>query len=232
MPALAQILVAVPVLERPHRAQALLESLADSLDGYGPRCRLLFLCSLGDGPEIAACRRACAGVSWATADVCPWPAMPGDWAKKLNYAISGSDEPFILCGADDLAFHQGWAGAALLCAELTGAGVIGTNDLHNPRVVRGQHSTHPLLTRSYTQLGGIDGGPVLHEGYSHQYVDDELVAVAKARRSWTFCDDALVEHLHPYFDGAPQDATYRRGQDPERTRADLVLHQRRRRLWA
>jgi hypothetical protein len=210
------ILIAIPVLGRPERARIV---HASATEATTVEHRVLFLCSLFDQTEIRACLRTGADV-----EVYPEAAGPGDWAKKLNWAIGMSDEPYILLGADDLRFHDGWAEAALR----EGAGVIGTNDLHNPRVLRGQHSTHPLVRREYAELGAIDGGPLLHEGYDHQYVDDEVVATAKHRGEWAFAAEAKVEHLHPYFQGAPMDKTYQKGM--ARIAADRALFQRRRRL--
>lgn len=227
----ADILVAVPVLDRPARAEPFYASLAESLlVAEAVDVRLMFLTSPGDLAEI----RALADVELRNlafeVEHVPWPAGPGDWARKLNYAIAHTSEPLILLGADDLDFHAGWAGAVMRSSRTTGAGVIGTNDLHNPRVVRGTHSTHPVISRAYALEGAIDGGPVLHEGYGHQFVDDELVGTARKRRAWTFCDSALVEHLHPYFGGAAWDSTYKRGQAT--TAADAALFRQRKRLWA
>lgn len=214
------ILIAIPVLARPTRAAKVVASIQAATKTAH---RILFLCSLGDQREITACRETGADV-----DVFPLKAGPGDWAKKLNYAISGSDEPWIFLGADDLEFHRGWDRAALKVALATGAGVIGTNDLGNPRVLRGTHSTHSLLRRSYAELGAFDGGPILFEGYDHQYPDDELVATAKWRGAWAFAADSEVEHLHPYFKKSPWDETYRKAL--KEGRRDRVLFTHRRRL--
>ncbi len=214
------ILIAIPVLGRPTRARAIVRSIhAATRTPY----RILFLCSRGDHNEITACRR-----TGETADVFPFEAGSGDWAKKLNYAISGSDEEWIFTGADDLRFEDGWDVEALRVAEETGAGVIGTNDLHNPRVLRGEHSTHSLIRRSYAEVGAIDGGPILHEGYDHQYPDDELVATAKWRGAWAFAPEAKIEHLHPYFKKSPWDSTYRKAL--RASAADRQLFVKRRRL--
>ena len=50
-------------------------------------------------------------------------------------------------------FSPGWLDAAL-AHDGPGIGVIGTNDLHNPAVLRGLHSTHSLVKRTYADLGG------------------------------------------------------------------------------
>jgi hypothetical protein len=48
-------------------------------------------------------------------------------------------------------------------------------------VIRGEHSTHPIIVRSYIEgQGAIDEpGKALHEGYWHNFVDDELIGTAR-----------------------------------------------------
>ncbi len=187
--------------------------------------RLLFLCSPDDDDEIAACSEA------GDVLVVDWPAGPGDYARKINAGYRATAEPFVFTAADDLSFHAGWATAALAAAE-TGASVIGTDDLWNPAVRRGEHSTHSLIRRSYVDLEGAswDGpGIVYHEGYDHQFVDTELVAVARQRGAWAFCAGARVEHLHPMAHKADMDDTYRKGL--AKGRDDRRLFDARRRLY-
>ena len=58
--------------------------------------------------------------------------------------------------------------------------------MSNPRVISGEHGTHLLIRRSYIdEVGaswGTDGkgtpGEVCHDGYTHMYVDDEIVTAA------------------------------------------------------
>lgn len=218
----AELLIILPVLARPARAIQVFDSARAATD---VRHRILFVCSPFDWNEKAACARTSADV--LTVD---WEPGPGDWAKKINAAYRGSNEPWLFLGADDLDFHRGWAGEAMEVAEASGAGVIGTNDLGNPRVVRGKHSTHPLVSRRYAdELGTIDGpGAVVHEGYDHQYCDDELVLTAQRRDEWAFAKGAIVEHLHPFFNKAPMDATYEKAL--RQTSADAMRFSRRRRL--
>jgi hypothetical protein len=143
--------------------------------------------------------------------------------------VRASDEPLIFTGACDLAFHVGWLEACERRID-AGAQVVGTNDLGNPRVIAGDHSTHTLMTRAYASLPCIDGSPgPLFEGYRHEQLDDELVGTAKARGVYAHADDAHVEHLHPNWGKAPTDATY--DAQTERMRADRGLFRRRRRLW-
>jgi hypothetical protein len=139
--------------------------------------------------------------------------------KRVGFAKGAHkphNPPFVLLGASDLLFHSGWDVEALRVAEQTGAGVIGTNDLANPAVKAGRHSTHPLVRRSYIdEVGGtFDQGPgvVYFEGYDHQCVDNELCIAATKRKQWAFAKESKVQHLHPIFDKTiSMDDTYRRG---------------------
>lgn len=109
--------------------------------------------------------------------------------------------------------------------------MVGTNDLGNPRVLRGVHATHSLVTRRYVdQHGTIDEpGKVLHEGYWHEFCDDEFVETSWKRKAWAFAADSVVEHLHPAWGKAPMDDLY--AQEPRRMRQGRRLFLHRRRLW-
>jgi hypothetical protein len=218
-----EIAVLVPVLGRPHRAQPLADAFREATS---VPYRLVFLCSLGDDEEYDACNQT----GELTLRV-PWVAGPGDWARKINHGYRVTDEPWILCGADDLAPQPGWAEAAFACAH-PGVGVIGTNDLGNPTVMRGDHSTHPLVARWYAdEHGTVDGpGQVVTEAYGHQWTDTELVQTAMARGAWVFAEDSHVTHLHPFWGKGEDDATYRKGMAS--SREDQRLFQSRRRLWS
>lgn len=216
------VVVIVPVLRRPHRPAL----VADSLKRSTPEPhRLLFVASPDDTAEHDAVRATGADLL-----VIDQPPGPGDYARKVNTAYRASTEPLMFLGADDIEFHPGWLPAAV--SKLTdGIGVVGTNDLGNPRVIAGRHATHSLVTRHYADnFGTIDeAGLVLHEGYHHEYVDDELVGTAKRRGAWAFANDSIVEHLHPHWGKAPSDPLY--AAQTMRMRASRQLFQRRRRLW-
>jgi len=215
------VVILIPVLGRPQRVPDLLESLYGSERDH--KLRALFLASPDDYAELQA-----VGDSGEDCLVMADPAGPGDYARKLNAGIRASDEDFIFLGADDLCFCDGWADRAVECHDATGKRVVGTNDLSNPTVISGLHATHSLLERSYCDLGTFDDRTqVLHEGYAHNWVDNELVETAKARDEFVFCPGAQVEHLHPVWGKAAEDATYERGRAGYG--ADRVVWQRRRR---
>lgn len=206
------------MLGRPHRVAPLLASIEASTPAP---FRVVFACTPGD--------TAVPAVTASGADLLLVDFRPGDFARKINRGIEASTEPYIFTGASDLVFHTGWLEAALRQVD-DGAGVIGTNDLGNPRVLRGEHATHSLLVRSYVEsLGTVDGSGAMHEGYRHNFCDTEMVETAKVRGAWRFAADSIVEHLHPNWGTAEVDETYRLGQAG--FVRDQMLYHRRRRKW-
>ena len=221
---MTRIAILVPVLNRPQNAQPLVDSIRRGSDE--PH-QIIFLCSPGDNEEMLACLDTRADV-----DVVGFQNGPGDWAKKINHGFTITQSEFCLLGADDLRFHSGWDIEALEVADGFGAGVIGTNDLGNATVMRGLHSTHPLVRRSYVEeQGTIDEvGKCLHEGYSHQWVDNELIQTAQMRGEWAFAPNSLVEHMHPYWKKSKMDSTYEKALST--SKEDHALFQQRRFLWS
>jgi hypothetical protein len=190
-------------------------------DSTSSEYRLYFLCSRGDDAEIVACHEA-GGIVFVT----DFPEQ-GNFARKINYGYRMTDGEFLLVGADDLRFERGWDEAALKIAEETGAGVIGTNDLHNPRVLQKRHSTHPLVRRSYIdEFGGtFDGtGEIFCELYDHQWVDNELCQTALLRGQWAFAEESVIEHLHPLWGLAESDPTYEKALRATRDDYRLFNH--------
>lgn len=124
-------------------------------------------------------------------------------------------DPWIFITGDDVRFHPGWLDHAQQTARDTGAQVVGTNDLGNPKVMSGEHAVHMLIARDYIeQVGASWDGPgvVCHEGYRHNFVDNEIVAAAKQRGVWAPSLASVVEHLHPRWGKGEMDETYRKGQ--------------------
>jgi len=144
----------------------------------------------------------------------------GSFAEKVNRGYEISSEPWIFLVGDDVRFHKGWLDQAMETARTTHARVIGTNDLGNRAVMAGDHATHLFIRRDYVDVIGasFDGpGVVCHEGYRHWFVDNEIVAQAKARGEWAPCLASHVEHLHPYYGKGERDAVYAIGEAASET---------------
>lgn len=219
------VAILVPVLNRPQNVARLLASLEDcSPADRAAVGRVLFVADEGDERELAAL--ADAGADWIT--------VPDgtNYATKINRGHDATTEPLLFLAADDLRFRPHWLERALEHLDDPAIAVVGTNDLCNPRVMTGVHSTHSLVRRSYIadESGVVDEpGKVLHEGYRHEYCDDEFVQTAQARGRYSHAFDALVEHLHPLNGKAEDDATYRLGRG--RTAESRRLFRQRRRKW-
>lgn len=227
--------ILLPVLGRPHRVAPVLASIRSAT----PEATPVFVCSPGDHAEreaVARERAACLTVRWQPG--------PGDYARKINLAFRrvvgdgegpvpyGMDDhaEWVFLGADDLVFRRGWLEACMRRHQATGACVIGTNDLGNSRTIVGRHSTHTLVHADYLECGTADrAGMILHEGYDHQFCDDELVQTAMWRGTFQHARSSVVEHLHPAWGKAKADPTYAKAE--RRVLDDRDLYLRRKHLW-
>lgn len=215
------VVILVPILARAHRVRPLLDSIRATTRG----ARVVFVCSAGD----VAVQRAVDAVGSEQLTVAD--QRHGDYARKINAGCRLTAEPLIFTGADDLEFLPGWLAAAR-AAMTPGIGVVGTNDLGSPRVMRGEHATHFMVSRRYVERHGTidERGKIFYEGYVHEYTDDEVVGTAIKRGAWAFAVDARVRHRHPDWDPTvPRDAMYA-GQR-QRMQASRSLYLSRRRLW-
>lgn len=217
------LVILVPLWKRAGRFGDMLESARAT----APHALLLLLCSPDDKAVLKA-----AGASGAAVLVTDWPGgTPGDYAKKMNLGYRSTIAPLLFLGADDISFHPGWLDACLQALG-PGIGVVGTNDLGNPRVIAGAHSTHSLVLRWYVDAYGTadEPGQMLHEGYVHEFVDDELVGTAKFRGAYAHAHAAHVEHLHPHWQKAPMDESY--ALQADRMAASAEHFRQRQVLWA
>lgn len=200
------IAILIPVLGRAHLIEPLLKNIDDATT---TEHRTIFICSPGDDEATEACRATA-----ATTILTPFAPGRADFSKKINLAYQSCSEPWLFQGATDLRFQRAWDTKALRLAKATRVGVIGTNDLGNPAVMRGRSATHILFSRAYIKKWGgtIDGtGEVFCEQYSHQFVDTEFVELAAARGQFRSCRQSVVEHLHPHWKKAVNDAVYDKG---------------------
>jgi hypothetical protein len=199
----------VPVMRRPQNAGPFMESLRASTG----LATCYAVADRADEETIAAWNAA--GAHVLTYEPSSVNRDHGTFAEKINHGYTLTGEPWLFVVGDDVRFHPGWLDHAQHAHAMTGMSVIGTNDIGNPRVVRGEHATHLLIRRSYVDEHGASwDGPkvVCHEGYRHWYVDDEIVTAAKQRGEFMPALASIVEHLHPIWGKADNDDVYRLGQ--------------------
>lgn len=212
---LTDVAVIVPVVGRPQNAAPFMASFVES----GAAANVLAVANRADQASINA---------WITAGAAVLVTDGHTFAEKVNDGYRNTVEPWLFITGDDVKFHPRWLTNALLVGGR--CDVIGTNDLGTLRVRNGEHATHMLIRRSYIDRYGAswDGpGVVCHEGYNHWYVDDEIVTVAKTRGTWASAKSSIVEHLHPLFGRAVDDAVYALGRSrAEEDRAVFVERQR------
>lgn len=158
-PATEQTAVLVPVMKRPQNAEPFMQSLRASTG-------LATAYAIYDEADTDT-RDA-----WKAAGAQLIQSSGPSFATKINDAYRATSEPWMFLTGDDVRFHPGWLDHTQFAATITEAGVVGTNDLANPRVLRGEHATHLLIRRSYVDEQGAswDGpGVVCHEGYRHWF---------------------------------------------------------------
>lgn len=199
-PATERVAVLVPVMQRPDHAEPFMRSLTASTG-------LASVYAIYSDTETRD--------AWKRAGANVIESEGLSFASKVNTGFRQTQEPWVFLVGDDVRFHPGWLDHAQLTAAATDTCVIGTNDMGNPRVMRGEHATHMLIRRDYVEEFGAswDGpGVVCHEGYRHCFVDDEIVTVARQRNEFTMALGSRVEHLHPVWGKATDDSVYRLGQ--------------------
>ena len=197
-PAAEPTAVLVPVLRRPQNAAPFMATLRATTG-----MATAYAVANHDDPETVK--------AWEAAGAQVLFADGISFASKVNAGYAQTSEPLLFIVGDDVRFHPGW----LDHAQAVGADVVGTNDLGNPRVIRGEHATHMLIRRGYVEeTGGSWDGPgsVCHEGYRHWYVDDEIVTAARQRGAFGFAPGSVVEHLHPSWGKGETDDVYELGQ--------------------
>lgn len=202
------VTIIVPVLNRPQNVRPLVESI----NGNTPDCQILFVYSRRfEDVYLPIFKEVFDENDNVEFTLCNISNPNGDYARKINLGLKYSCTDWVFTGADDLKFHPNWFENAMKIAT-DNIHVIGTQDLGNPRVLTGKHSTHSLVRASYARDWGLtaehEKGMIYSSQYWHEFMDDELVGIAKARGIWKFSYDSVVEHLHPHWGKAPTDESY------------------------
>jgi len=213
---MTEIAILIPTLGRAHRIPEIVANVAET----APNARIHFIAEQDDDETV----KALEGMKATIGDF-------GTYGKAINAGYADCPEAILMTSDDDCTYAEGWLEAAM--EQMTGdIRVVGTNDLHNPYVLEGKHSTHSLVDRRYLdEIGGvIDQGPgsFMFE-YDHNYTDAELVETAKARGVFAPCLDSVVEHIHPEFGGREPDETWQKTR--RAVNEDHAIFESRRHLW-
>lgn len=202
LPATDPVAVIVPVLSRPQNVRPFMESLRASTG----LATAYFVCDPHDTVEQDAVRAN--GGTVLTHDS-PYTTF----SVKANYGYRNTSEPWLLFVGDDVMFRPGWYDRAIRAAG-DRFHLVACEDLSSLNRLHG-HAVHPLVRRVWIDEHGAswDGpGTVAHEGYRHNFVDNEWSVVARQAGVFIDAPDAVVEHLHPLFKKAESDAIYEKGQ--------------------
>lgn len=120
--------------------------------------------------------------------------------EPVNPVISGNrgaalaTGDFIMPGSDDFRPQENWLELALKAhqEQLGGYGMIRFNDLmHIPEANAGLVMFDRRFCIDYL------GGCLVVPHYHHLFADKESIMRAKRAERFFWCEDAVVEHLHP-----------------------------------
>lgn len=121
-----------------------------------------------------------------------------------NAGLAVARGEWIVTGADDLDWREGWLDAALAHSA---TGFVGLYDGHTEPSER---ATHFLLSRAYIEEA--QHGYLMPPWYRSWYPDAEMCAVAHRNGAYVCPVEARVEHHHPDWRDAPDDPTYQAGR--------------------
>lgn len=210
------IAVLIPTLGRPHRIAGIVENLRLTAENAA----VYFVHEPGD----TATRTAIVAAGAEAVENTRSPSYAG----AVNTALLATTEPLLYVAADDFWFHPHWLPPLLNL--ISAYAVVGSNDLHNTDVTAGTMATSFLIRRDYALRAVVDEpGVMLHEGYTHNFVDAELVATAQARGQFAHAAESHVEHLHYLWGLADKDDTY--AKTVQHHEADQALFRSRQPLW-
>jgi glycosyltransferase involved in cell wall biosynthesis len=152
------------------------------------------------------------------------------YAGANNTASRTLTHNYFYTANDDFFFHENWLPPLLELSE--NFGVVSPNDLGNPSSISGTMGTSFLVSRTYLPLACVDSsGDLFHEGYIHNFCDNEITETAKSHGQFVSCPVSLVEHLHPAFGKSIEGLVYERQADAALFEIDRTRFESRRNLW-
>lgn len=155
--------------------------------------------------------------------------QPPSGVNATNAGYWYSDGDLVVIGQDDFWWHKNWLEESLDVMEKTGAKVVGYNDGFAGRP---EYSVGWLVDRKYVEDNSLSIGfpnVIFNPHYKKNFSDTELNDTAKARGVWAYAHKALLEHLHPTFQKAPNDKTY--SELERHLTQDMELYNSRKHLW-
>jgi glycosyltransferase involved in cell wall biosynthesis len=210
------IAVIIPTLGRPNRVADIVSNLRETADNATP----YFVIENHDTETAAAIKTV--GAAMIINKRAP------SYAGAVNTALDETTEPLLYVAADDFYFYADWLQPLLDQTETYG--MCGSNDLHNDQVKAGTLATSFLIRRDYAVNACIDEpGVMLHEGYTHNFVDAEVTGTARSRGEYVYCPNSIVEHKHYIWGLAEHDETYKK--TTRHHDADFALFNSRKNLW-
>lgn len=195
--------VIIPTTGRKERAVACVKQLLATVQPWLLSGRLEVICVVDADPESFDALNALHGVSvYYSRDL-------QGCSRAWNMGLSMSSGEYVVIGADDLWFTDGWLDEALLAmTRLPDAcGLVGLNDGHGGPDTP---CTHWLAHREF--LSQHMGGVMAFECYKFCCNDTEAHARAVRANRYVYAPDALVRHDHPAHGTRPLDETDRRNQ--------------------
>jgi hypothetical protein len=129
---------------------------------------------------------------------------------NLAYAAAMSDGPegpdWLVLGADDVEWGEGWLDEALKVAKETGAEFIGLYDGHHDL---SDLAPHYMVSAGFTSIHL--GGVMIPPAYTSWSFDRELTERAQGMGVYAPAHNARVIHSHPAWGTAEMDDTYKAG---------------------
>jgi hypothetical protein len=201
-PTTDRVSVIIPSAGRPKQCRACVDQLLKTTEGWDVEC-IVIAEPLGlDASHLNQYAKLFHRDPRMQLRVCQDHKGP---VRGWNYGAELSVGQFLVFGADDLNWHDGWLAIALDAMN----GIRGRNGLvgFNDGITNGnREATHFMMSRDFCIE--YHGGVLAFPSYYQYYTDVESWHRAKKADRYRWAFQAKVEHMHPQWDKAERDATY------------------------